>query len=246
MGKRKCDELRSKQIHSALTTLFKKLMMGATYADGCPFGYFPYTNIRETSKAEVLRFVPLFEGSSLANLGRSTGKIACSTDSALVALLHKNYAHTVLYYLTSTGLPLYEAEQRYERRAQWYGIVDGNFWHAAIAFLMNTDGYRKDSKWFATILKPGCALEKYQQLVRVQNGRRTSLFYVSLTFIDVLYNLRTKHDGLLLRRGKFTSSEVAEAYSGAYKYRVSLLRQMAQTTMRFPKSVLSTVRDLRA
>lgn len=87
----------------------------------------PFTNIRETTKDGVLRFVSILSGLGAAKRGFATVGIWCRSDIVDTVSVEVEENHPTLYYLPSPGLSSPEAQQKLESKAIWYDIGVGNF-----------------------------------------------------------------------------------------------------------------------
>lgn len=73
--------------------------------------------------------------------------------------------------------------------------------------------------------------------------RHTLNVNIQITFVDVLYILRTEYDELRLKGAKVTAAMVTSAYRGANEYCFTLLRQTAKIGDRLPPPVTNLLRD---
>lgn len=71
-----------------------------------------------------------------------------------------------------------------------------------------------------------------------------SFIYMDFTFGDVLYNPKIENDRLKLMGGDVAAAMTVQAYDGNTKYGTSLLRQTAETAMRFTHIVVKTLQEI--
>lgn len=63
----------------------------------------------------------------------------------------------------------------------------------------------------ATSIRPGLAIERHKQLVRVPNSRHFPFLSLDFSFAGVLFNLGMEYNRLKLNGGNMTAAMVAQA-----------------------------------
>lgn len=84
-------------------------------------------------------------------------------------------------------------------------------------------------------------MEQYRHLARVHNTRLYPLFYVDITFADVLFNQRMEHVQLTLNDGKLPAALVAKSYDGSNNYERASFKHTVYTAVRISQLVIDII-----
>lgn len=242
---KKRRQSESTEENSAVENHFMDLMEGCYYDHIDPHDCIPFAMTRPISNSGVLRLMSLFDG-AFDGENINGGGICSGSDTPIVVKLNGTLLVHAGEYFQKKGFSEEQVKERLESRKVWYGIVDGEHSHNAITRLIESKSKWSGYKWFVTIIRSGFNIEKYRQLARAQNERHGNQFHVELTFFDMLSNMRTEYDKLCKVQKRVIGQDVVNAYCGysVTSKKNSTLVQTANTVMRLPVSVITTIGEV--
>ncbi len=233
---RECNEVQDVEI------LFSDLVIGSKCQLVDPESCIPFSKIRHLTLSGIRRLEVSFLGKSHPKEGDyssyTSSGLTLGSDIPMVVNLTGSLKVYVHEHFKAQGLDSVCIRERIASRSTWYGIVDGLHSHAAITNIMKHHSSWKSFKWYVQILNSGFPVEKYRQLARIQNARHNPIYYVELTFYDVISNLRMEHERLKKLGYRSSGVETAEAYDGTLHKKNSTLQQIANLAIRLPRSVI--------
>lgn len=220
--------------------LFRDLFVGATYEYVDPFACIPFTKIRDTSDAGVKKLIDLFDRKAAEATDHDAPGFAFGTDTPCIVPLSGTLSHHVYSYFQDLGCSDCDVQEKVNGRAEWFGIVDGLHSNKAMRWMLTNREDWKNISWFVTKLKGGFPVERYRQLARFQNHRHSPKYYVSLTFYDEVYNLRTEYNRLSAQSQAVSNVSVARTYFGQEQVSRTMT-MLASTAVRLPQRTIETL-----
>jgi len=179
-----------------VTPILSNMMEGSEPKHIDPGSCIPLFLFRKKANNAIQKLKAIFTG-KLASRSLALSGIVSGTTSSIVVPLKGELEYLAADYFQGQG---YCDEDIAELKSEfdlWYGIVDGNQFHAAIMDLRKEDASRWEGfRWFVTVVQPNRSLNEYRQLARIHNERNKPLYHFESTIYDLLHGLRLEYDAL--------------------------------------------------
>lgn len=164
---------------------------------------------RKYSTNAVMRLISILSGEA-AKLGGNvqlTG-LASGPPTSIVVPLVGDLHYIVNEHLEKTFPTEEEIQAQYSRHSNWFGIIDGCFFHAATSYLCEKEpGEWSSFRWKLYVVRPGLELKDYRKLAVCQNEKNKAVYHYETTIFEMLHRLRSIYDEMHAARKKLMSAE---------------------------------------
>ncbi len=215
-----------------------------------PIQCIPLYLIRQKSVPAVRKLVAIFEGK--ASSDHSISGIASGLPSSVVVPLVNDLEPFIIDYFILEGYTEQDAKAMKAAHKDWYGIIDGCHFHAAIIELKRISPTKwSEFLWKVIVVKPDKSMAEYRQLARVQNEKNKAFYIHESTIFDLLKGLRLEYDELFrkalknsrtgVRGAKINYKVVAERYDGGDHTKNTYIRQAVSVAVRISEKTIDAI-----
>ncbi len=240
--------------HRPIQPVMQSVLQNSETTEVEPSACLPLHLYRNRSNNAVKKLKASFTGKLTSNNASLPGIVAGTSTSIVVPLID-DLEHLIFDSLIKQGYSKENSELIRSKHERWFGIIDGNQFHAAIMELRDENPTIWGSyQWPVTIVRQGKTLNDYRKLARIQNERNKTIYHFESTIFDLLNGLRLEYNILYDaafkssrtgKRGvKINHRQVAERYDGGDHSNNTYIKQAVTVASRLAPDTIQEIGDV--
>ncbi len=234
--------------------IMKEVVENCDIKEVDPSSCIPLCLFRRKSNNAIKKLKAIFDGRH-STFSASLPGLVSGTPTSVLVPLKADLEHHISDYFLGEGRSQQDAEELKSKHDIWFGIIDGNQFHAAIMELRGENPSKwVPFKWLVTVIRADKSLCEYRRLARIQNERNKTCYHFESTSFDLLNGLRLEYDLLYAkafkscrtgRRGvKINHRDVARNYDGGNHSSNTYVKQAVTVASRLAHETIKAIGEI--